>query len=86
MSPHLNTLSWFQANQSLLFLFKARCVLIKIAEKQQIPILMVFCLTRSGLELPIYYTRTEHANNYTTDGVNYLLKLAFKFFHVFKNI
>jgi hypothetical protein len=32
-----------------------------------------------GSRTSIYYTRTEHANNYTTDGVNYLLKLAFKF-------
>jgi hypothetical protein len=34
MSPHLNTLSWFQVNQSLLFLLNAAC----LAEKQQIPI------------------------------------------------
>jgi hypothetical protein len=35
MSPHLNTLSWFWANQSLFFLLNAVC----LAEKQQIPIL-----------------------------------------------
>jgi hypothetical protein len=35
MSPHSYTLSWFQANQSLLFLLNAVCK----AEKQQIPIL-----------------------------------------------
>ena len=34
MSPHLDTLSWFRANQSLLFLLNAVC----LAEKQQIPI------------------------------------------------
>jgi hypothetical protein len=31
MSPHSNTLSWFQVNQSLLFLLNAPC----LAEKQQ---------------------------------------------------
>ena len=35
MSPHSDTLSWFRANQSLLFLLNAAC----LAEKQQIPIL-----------------------------------------------
>ena len=35
MSPHSDTLSWFWAYQSLLFLFIAAC----LAEKQQIPIL-----------------------------------------------
>ena len=35
MSPHLDTLFRFQANQSLLFLLNAAC----LAEKQQIPIL-----------------------------------------------
>jgi hypothetical protein len=32
MSPHLDTLSWFRAKQSLLFLLSAAC----LAEKQQI--------------------------------------------------
>jgi hypothetical protein len=35
ISPHSDTLSWFQANHSLLFLLNAAC----LAEKQQIPIL-----------------------------------------------
>jgi hypothetical protein len=35
MSLHLDTLFWFRANQSLLFLLNAAC----LAEKQQIPIL-----------------------------------------------
>ena len=35
MSPHSDTLSWFWANQSLLFLLNATC----LAGKQQIPIL-----------------------------------------------
>jgi hypothetical protein len=34
MSPHLDTLAWFRANQTLLFLLNAAC----LAEKQQIPI------------------------------------------------
>ena len=34
MSPHSDTLFWFRANQSLLFLFNAAF----LAEKQQIPI------------------------------------------------
>jgi hypothetical protein len=38
MSPHLDTLSWFRANQSFLFLLNAAC----LAEKQQIPILQSF--------------------------------------------
>jgi hypothetical protein len=33
-SPHSNTLSWFRANQFLLFLFND----VRLAEKQQIPI------------------------------------------------
>jgi hypothetical protein len=35
MSPHSDTLSWFWANQSFLFLLNNVC----LAEKQQIPIL-----------------------------------------------
>jgi hypothetical protein len=31
--------------------------------------LIVFGLTRSGLELMIYHTQGEHAYNYTTDTV-----------------
>ena len=56
MSPHLNTLSWFRANQSLPFLLHAACC--------------VFGLTRSGLDPTIYHTRGEHANHYTTDTVH----------------
>jgi hypothetical protein len=65
MLPHSDTLSWFQANQSLLFLLNAAC----LVEKQQIPIL-VFGLTRSGLKPTIYHTQCEHANQYTTDAIN----------------
>ena len=35
MSLHSDTLFWFRANQSLLFLFNAAC----LADKQQMPIL-----------------------------------------------
>jgi hypothetical protein len=35
MSPHSDTVSWFRANQSLLFLLNAA----RLLEKQQIPIL-----------------------------------------------
>jgi hypothetical protein len=33
--------------------------------------LIVFGLTRSGLELTIYHNWGEHANHYTTDVVSY---------------
>jgi hypothetical protein len=47
---------------SFLLFFTAAC----LAEKQQIPI-----FTWPGLEPMIYRTRGEHANNCTTDAVNY---------------
>ena len=47
-----DTLSWFLANLSLLFLLYAAC----LEEKQQIPILY-------SLELMIYLTWGEHANH-----------------------
>ena len=64
MSLHSNTVFWFRANQSLLFLLKAAC----LVEKQQIPIL-VFGLIRTVLESTIYRTRGEHANHCATDAV-----------------
>jgi hypothetical protein len=66
MSLHSDTLFWFRANQSMLFLLYDAC--LHVAEKQQIPIL-VFGLTRPGLEPMIYCTRGEHANHYATDAV-----------------
>jgi hypothetical protein len=66
MSLHSDTLFWFRANQSLFFLLNAAC----LAEKQQIPIL-VFGLTRPGLEPTIYRTRDKHAIHYATDAVFY---------------
>jgi hypothetical protein len=61
---HSDTLFWFRANQSLLLLLNGVC----LAEKQQIPIL-VFGLTKPGLEPTIYHTRGEHANHYNTNVV-----------------
>jgi hypothetical protein len=57
MSLHLDTLFWFWANQSLLFLLNTA----RLVEKQQIP---------PGLEHTIYRTRSEHANHYATDAVH----------------
>ena len=64
MSPHSDILSWFQANQSFLFLLNAMC----LAEKKQIRI-SVFGFTLSGPKPTIYRTRGEHANHYITDAV-----------------
>jgi hypothetical protein len=55
MSSHSDTLTWFRANQSFLFLLNTN--------------FKVFGLTRSGLEPTIYRTRDEHANYCTTDAV-----------------
>jgi hypothetical protein len=65
MSPHLDTLSRFQANQSLLFLFNAAY----LAEKQRNTNFIVIGFTRSRLEHMIYLARGQHANHYTTDVV-----------------
>ena len=60
MSLHSNVLSWLRASLS-------ECV----AEKQQIPILIFFGFTWSGLEPTFYHTPDEIANHYTTDVVVY---------------
>jgi hypothetical protein len=60
-----DTLSWFWANQSLLFLLNSAC----LEEKQQIPILKFLVLPNRGSELTIYRTLDEHANHYATDAV-----------------
>ena len=67
MSPHSDKLSWFRADQSLLFLLNAAC----LPEKQQISICIyiVFGMTQPGLEPTIYRTRGEHSNHYATDAV-----------------
>ena len=68
ISPHSDTLSWFRANQSLIFLLN--CYLL-IGEATNTNV-KVFDMTRSGLEPTIYHTRGEHANHYTTDVVGSL--------------
>ena len=70
MSPHSDTLSWFRAFQSLLFLLNAAC----LVEKQQIPIFLVFDLTLPGIEPKIYHTQGEHAKHYPTDAVKHTWK------------
>ena len=60
MSLHSDTLFWFRANQSLLFLLNAAC------NKYQLHSL---CFYRPVLESTIYCTRGEHANHYATDAV-----------------
>ena len=65
MSPHPDTLSWFRADQSLLFLLNAAC----LPEKQQISICIDFGMTRPVFEPTIYRTRGEHTNHYATDAV-----------------
>ena len=69
MSLHSDTLFWFRANQSLFFLLNAAC----LAEKQEIPIFIVFGLTRPGLEPTIYSTQGKHANHNVTDVVAVVL-------------
>ena len=58
MSLHADTLFWFRANQSLLFLLIAVC----LAHKQ-----IVFGLTRAGLEPTVYHTLGS--KHYATDAV-----------------
>ena len=65
MLLHSDTLFWFIANQSLLFLLNAAC----LADKQQIQIFIVFGLTRPGLEPTSHHTQCEHANHCATDMV-----------------
>ena len=59
MLLHYDTLSWFRANQSFLFLLNT----VYFAEKQQIPIL------KSRFEPMISYTWGEYANHHTNDVV-----------------
>ena len=61
MSFHSDTLSWFWANQSLLFLFV-------LSWKATNTNFKVIGLTQPGLEHRIYHTQVEQANHYTTDS------------------
>ena len=66
MSLHSDTLIWFRANQSLLFLLTAACLEEKQATNTNF---IVLGLTWPGLEPTIYRTRGDHANHYATDAV-----------------
>ena len=72
MSSHTDTLSWFRANQSLLFPPK-RYVIRGEATNTNI---IVFGLSRSGLEPMFYRTRGEHVNHYTNDVVISTMKIV----------
>ena len=61
-----DTLSWFQANPSLLFLLNSAS---REAANTNV---IVFGLTQLGLKPTNYHTRGEHTN--TTDEDNYLSK------------
>ena len=69
MSPHSDTLSWFRANQSLLFLLNA----VYSVEKQQIPELYSLVWPDLGSKPTIYHPRGKHANHYTTDAVRFIM-------------
>ena len=68
MSLRSNILSGFPADQFLVLLLKAAC----LAEKQQVPIFIVFCLTTSRLKPTISHIQGEQTNYYTTDVVTKL--------------
>ena len=70
ISPHSVTLSWFRANQSLIFLLNDVC----ISEESTNTNFLFFGLNRSGIEPTMYLTRSEHANHYTTDAVQKIWK------------
>ena len=65
MSIHSDTLFWFRANKSLLFLLKC-CMLGGDATDTSF---IVFGLTRTGLDATINRTRGKHANHYPADSV-----------------
>ena len=65
MSPHSDTLSGFRAEP--VFALNPSCCVLSGEETHTN--FLVFGLTRSELQLTIYYTRGEHANHYTTDVV-----------------
>ena len=74
MSLHSDTLFWFRANQSVLFLLNA-----VLSEEATHTHLIVFGMTRPGLEPMIYHTRGEHANHYATDAVFVVTEKLIKF-------
>jgi hypothetical protein len=60
---HSDTLSWFRANRSLLFLLNAVYVLNGETTNTNV---ILFSLSRPGFER----TQYQHANHYTTDAVS----------------
>ena len=62
MLTHSDKLSWFRANQSLLFLLTAACLINTN--------FIVFGLTLTEFEPSIYHTRGKHANHYITNANN----------------
>jgi hypothetical protein len=62
MSIHSETVSWFRANQSLLFPINDACLATNTY-------FIVIGMTRSGLEPTIYHSRGEHLNYYITNAV-----------------
>ena len=67
MSPHLDTLFWFRANQSLLFLLNAAC----FAEKHQIPIVQSLLWPDRDSNLQSTTLEASTSSHYTTDAVNH---------------
>jgi hypothetical protein len=68
MSPHADTLFWYRANQSLLFLLSAAC----LAENQLIPIIWEITLVNSEADKSVASVRCQtdstaiHMSNSTT--------------------
>ena len=84
MSSQLDTLSWFRANQSLLFLLNVAC----LAEEATNTNFIVFGLTRSGFEPMIYCTWGKHADHYTIDVVIWvdMVEPTYKDMHVLTHL
>ena len=78
MLLHADTLFWFRANQSFLFLRNAAC----LAEKKQNTNFTVLGLSQPGLEPMIYHTRGEHANHYATDVVLFIYVTSWIYFMI----
>jgi len=64
MSPHSDTVSWFWANQSLLFLLNTAC----LVQNQKYEIYSLW-FDPTGVESTMYRTWDEQANHYTNDTV-----------------
>ena len=65
MSLHLDTLSWFGANQSLFILLNAAMLIGEARNTNFID----FGLTQQDLKPTIYHIQGKHANHYTTHVV-----------------